>query len=216
MRLYSPEWEAIKEFEHHAKVRDVHYALDGHELPEDHGQMLYEALLVHLPWLKDTPDAGIHTIHGAESGRGTLVINRRARLVLRLPIPRLADAHALSGKTLDLGFGPITVGDLKEKSLLPFNYLYSSFVDMGTTDESRFLADVRAVLDELEVQGGLIPGRRRKMRTPGGDIGGYSLMLHDVSLAHSITVQERGIGRNHLLGCGIFVPHKSIKEVAVG
>lgn len=216
MRLYNPEWEAIKEFEGTASVRDAQFDLSGHELPEDHGHVLQEALLTHLPWLKDTPGAGILAIHGAESGRGTLVINRRAKLVLRLPIPRLADARALSGQAMDLGFGQITIGGLKEKPLVPFGYLYSPFVDMGTTDEAVFLAKVRARLDELGIQGGLIPGKQRKMHTPEGEVGGFSLMLHDVSLAHSIAVQEGEIGHNRLRGCGIFVPHKSIKEVAVG
>jgi CRISPR-associated protein Cas6 len=216
MRLFNPEWEAIKEFQHTASVRDAQFDLAGLELPEDHGQVLYEALLVHLPWLKDSPETGIHPIHGAPSGHGTLVINRRAKLLLRLPIPRLVDAQVLVGKTIDLGCGPIKIGDLKEKSLMPFNYLYSPFVDMGTTDEAEFLDKARASMEELDVQGGLIPGKQRKMHTPDGDIGGYSLMLHDVTLAHSITVQEKGIGGNRLRGCGIFVPHKSIKEVAGG
>ncbi|MCP5279896.1 MAG: type I-MYXAN CRISPR-associated protein Cas6/Cmx6 [Thiobacillus sp.] len=216
MRLFSPEWEAIKEFQHTASVRDVQFDLMGQELPEDHGHILYETLLVHLPWLKDIPEAGIHAIHGAPSGRGTLIINRRAKLVLRLPILRLADARVLVDKVIDLGCGVIHIGGLKEKPLMPFNYLYSPLVDMGTTDEAVFLARVRTSLDELGVQGGLIPGKQRKMHTSDGDIGGYSLMLHDVTLAHSITVQEKGIGRNHLMGCGIFVAHKSIKEVAEG
>jgi len=216
MRLFSPEWEAIKEFQHTAGVRDAQFDLAGLELPEDHGQALYQALLTHLPWLNDTPQAGIHSIHGAVSGRGTLMINRRAKLVLRLPISRLTDARVLVGKTMDLGCGPIQIGDLKEKPLMPFNYLYSPFVDMDAVDEGEFLLRVRAGLEALGVQAGLIPGKQRKIRTPEGDIGGFSLMLHDVSLAHSITVQESGIGRNHLRGCGIFVPHKSIKEVAGG
>lgn len=216
MRLFNPEWEAIKEFQHTATVRDAQFDLVGHELPEDHGQLLYEALLTHLPWLKDTHEAGIHPIHGAPSGRGTLVINRRAKLVLRLPIPRLPDALALVGKSMDLGCGRMEIGDLKEKPLMPFNYLYSPFVDIGTTDEAVFLDRARASLEALGVQGGLIPGKQRKMHIPDGDIGGYSLMLHDVTLAHSIVVQERGIGMNRQRGCGIFVPHKSIKEVTGG
>jgi CRISPR-associated protein Cas6 len=216
MRLFNPEWEAIKEFQHTAMVRDALLDLAGQELPEDHGQALYEALLIHLPWLKDTPDAGIHPIHGAPSGRGTLVINRRAKLILRLPIPRLADALALVGKSIDLGCGAIRIGDLKEKPLMPFGYLYAPFVDLGTTDEALFLDRARARLEELGVQGGLIPGKQRRMHIPEGEVGGYSLMLHDVTLAQSITVQEQGIGGNRLRGCGIFVAHKSIKEVSGG
>ena len=216
MRLFNPEWEAIKEFEHTAGVRDVQFDLVGLELPEDHGQLLRDALVTHLHWLADTPEAAILPIHGSPSGHGSLVINRRAKLVLRLPLARLEAARDLSGKVIDLGYGPITIGRLKERPLMPFGYLYSPFVDLGTDDEARFLDAAQASLDQLEVKGGLIPGKPRKMRTHEGEVRGYSLMLHDVSLAQSITVQERGIGYNRLLGCGIFVPHKSIKEVAAG
>lgn len=216
MRLFNPEWEAIKEFEHTATMRDAQFDLTGHELLEDHGQILFDALSARLPWLATTANAGILAIHGAPSGHGTLVINRRARLVLRLPIPLLEDARALSGLGLDLGCGPIHVGGLKVKPLLPFNYLYSPFVDLGTVDEGQFLDQARAWLEQAGIQAGLIPGKQRRMHTPDGDVGGYSLMLHDISLAHSITVQELGMGGNRLKGCGIFVPHKSIKEVAGG
>ncbi|TCJ15700.1 hypothetical protein EZJ19_06425 [Parasulfuritortus cantonensis] len=40
-------------------------------------------------------------------------------------------------------------------------------------------------------------------------------MLHDVSLEQSLQVQEQGLGRHRAYGCGLFVPHKSIKEVAI-
>jgi CRISPR-associated protein Cas6 len=217
MRLFNPEWEAIKEFQHTATVRDAQLDLDGKEVPEDHGQILYDALLPHLPWLQDTPQCGIHPLHGAASGRGTLVINRRAKLVLRLPIARLEDAKTLCGKAIDLGFGVIKIGDLKEKLLMPFGYMYAPIVDMGCTDEGEFLTAARASLDAMCIQGGgLIPGKQRKMRTPNGEIGGYSLMLHDITLEQSIALQEHGIGANRLLGCGLFVPHKSIKEVTAG
>ncbi|MEW5768835.1 MAG: type I-MYXAN CRISPR-associated protein Cas6/Cmx6 [Pseudomonadota bacterium] len=216
MRLFNPEWEAIKEFEHQAKVRDIQFDLDGHELPEDHGDALLQALSAILPWLREEPGLGIHPIHGAASGRGTLIINRRAKLVLRVPIERLEDVKALSGKAIDLGFGSIGIGDLKAKPLIPFRYLYAPFVDMGVADEAVFLAAAQARLDELGIQAGLIPGKQRKMHTPDGDIVGFSLMLHDVTLAQSITLQEQGLGSNRNRGCGIFVPHKSIKEVAAG
>lgn len=217
MRLFNPEWEAIKEFEHTATVRDAQFDLAGQELAEDHGQALFEALSRFMPWLNDTPGAGIHPIHGAPSGHGTLVINRRAKLVLRLPIARLEESGAaLTGQHVDLGCGEIGIGGLKAKPLQPFNYIYSPFVDLGTVDEGEFLALARAWLDKMGIQAGLIPGKQRKMHTPDGIVGGYSLMLHDVSLAHSILVQEQGMGGNRLKGCGLFVPHKSIKEVAMG
>jgi hypothetical protein len=39
-------------------------------------------------------------------------------------------------------------------------------------------------------------------------------MLHGLGAADSLAVQEAGLGAHRALGCGLFVPHKSV--VAVG
>lgn len=215
MRMYNPEWDAIKDLAFTPKVIDVHFDLLSGEIPADHGPALFGELQRHLPWIAETPAVAIHPVHGAPSGRNAnLIINRRVKLVLRLPVERLEDARALVGKTIDPGAGPLLIGDLKEKNLTPFGTLYSHFVTLGTADEATILASVRQELDEMGIQCGLIPGMQRKMHTPDGEISGHTLMLHDLSLVHSLAVQERGLGLHHLWGCGIFIPHKSIKEVA--
>lgn len=217
MRMYNPDWEAIKDFEYTPRFKDVLFDLVGSEIPADHGQVLFDALSALLPWLKDEPTAGVHPIHGAPTGRNdNLVINRRIKLVLRLPVARLEEVKALCGKRFDTGVGEIAVGGLKEKVLTPFATLYSPVVDFGTADEAAFLEAAHAELEEMGIRCGLIPGKQRKMRLTEGEISGYSLMLHDVSLQQSLQVQETGLGRHRGYGCGIFVPHKSIKEVAIG
>jgi CRISPR-associated protein Cas6 len=214
MRMYNPEWEAIKDFEHIAKFKEIQFDLEGLELPEDHGFALYEEIARHLPWLRETPEVGIHPVHGAPSGRNAnLVINRRVKLVMRLPIDRLPDARALVGKGIDPGAGKLVIGAAKEKLLTPYATLYSHFVDMGTDDEAAFIEEAHRLLVELGINGGLIPGKQRNMHTPNGVIGGYSLMLHDVTLMQSLVIQEQGLGLHRGYGCGIFIPHKSIKEV---
>ena len=216
MRMYNPEWEAIKDFEHTATVADVQFELSAGEIPADHGVSLFEQLVKHLPWLGETAGVGVHPVHGAPTGRNdNLVINRRVKLTLRLPVDRLEDAEALTGAVLEVGAGPIKVGPLKTRPLVPYATLYSHFVVMGSADEARFMAEARAEFDAMGVRGGLIPGKRRRMRMPEGDVEGYSLMLHDISLQDSILVQERGLGRYRIYGCGIFIPHKSIKEVVI-
>jgi CRISPR-associated protein Cas6 len=216
MRMYNPEWEAIKDFEHTTRVRDVQFDLTGSELPADHGVTLYRELVRHLPWLEQTPEAGVHPVHGWPTGRNAnLVINRRIKLVLRLPVERVEDARALVGSRIDPGAGPITIGPLKVRPLTPYATLYSHLVVMGPEDEAAFLAEARRELEHLGIQCGLIAGKHRKISVPDGKVSGYSLMLHDVSLMQSITVQEQGLGRYRGYGCGIFIPHKSIKEVVI-
>lgn len=214
MRLFNPAWEAIKEFAQTSTCRDAQFELDGRELPADHGHRLLTELLKHLPWLAETDGAGIHPIHGAHTERGTIMISRRARLWLRLPVERIDAVGLLSGQSIDLGHGPLHIGALQVRPLAPFAYQYSPFVDLGCADEAAFLAEARRQLDALEMRCGLIAGKAHKMTTPERDIHGFSLMLHDLSLADSIRLQERGLGASRLLGCGLFVPHKSIKEVS--
>jgi len=67
----------------------------------------------------------------------------------------------------------------------------------------------------MGILAGLIPGKPHKMHTPKRVIGGYSLMLHDIDLMQSMILQERGLGMHRGYGCGIFIPHKSIKAVAI-
>lgn len=217
MRLYSPEWEAIRDYQYQPKFKDVQFDLDGKEIPEDHGWILHDALCHLLPWLDGEAGAGVHPIHGAPTGRDhRLVINRRVKLVLRVPVDRLEDLKILTGARIDLGAGEVILGAAKDKALLPFAYLYAPMVDFGTDDEVAFLEAARSELDAMGVQGGLIPGKKRKMLLPEGDIWGFSLMLHDIGLEPSLRVQEQGLGRHRAYGCGLFVPHKSIKEVAAG
>jgi hypothetical protein len=80
--------------------------------------------------------------------------------------------------------------------------------------ETAILAETRRQLKEMGIECVLIPGLQRKMLTPDGEISGHTLMLHDLSLVHSLAVQEQGLGLYRTWGCGIFIPHKSIKEVS--
>lgn len=215
MRMYNPEWEAIKDFDYQASMAEVQFDLAGLEIPADHGYRLYMELCRHLPWLADAAEVGVQSVHGAPSGRNAnLVINRRVKLVLRVPVGRVKDVEALVGKTIDPGAGPITIGALKVRQLTPFQTLYAHFAAMDTEDEAEFLARAKAELAAMGIQCGLICGKQRLLSTPEGTVSGYSLMLHDLTLLQSMQVIEKGLGLHRAYGCGIFVPHKSIKEVA--
>jgi CRISPR-associated protein Cas6 len=216
MRMYNPEWEAIKRFKHTPSFVDLQYDLLGLEIPADHGHALFEEICRHLPWLRDVSSAGIHPVHGAPSGRNdNLVINRRVKLVLRLPIEHATAAQVLVGKDIDPGAGQLRIGPLKEKAVTPYSTLYSHFVAVESDDEAGFLVEIRRQMQEIEIQAGLIPGKFHKMHIPNRVIGGYSLMLHDIDLMQSLALQEQGLGLHRGYGCGIFIPHKSIKEVAI-
>lgn len=216
MRMYNPEWEAIKDFKYTPLLVDVQFDLKGVEIPADHGYELFEALAALAPWLRDTAGVGVHPIHGEPTGRNdNLIINRRGKLLLRLPVERLADIRDLVGQHITTRAGELLIGAAKEKRLTPFATLYSPLVDFGIMDEIGFLEAARAELEKMAIRCGLIPGKKRKMHLPEGDVWGYSLMLHDVSPQQSLLVQEQGLGLHRAYGCGLFVPHKSIKAVVI-
>ncbi len=216
MRMFNAEWEALKRLDYTPKVTDLQFDLTGFEIPADHGYALFEEIVRHLPWLRDLANAGIHPVHATPSGRNeNLVINRRVKLVLRMPVEHVADARELVGKEIDPGAGKLRIGDLKEKAVTPYATLYSHFVAVDTEDEALFLSNIRHLMNDLGIKAGLIPGKPQRMHIPKRVIGGYSLMLHDIDLMQSMILQERGLGLHRGYGCGIFIPHKSIKEVAI-
>ncbi len=215
MRMFNPEWEAIRGMENASSVKDLVFDLQGFEIPADHGMALYRAIIEAVPELADLPMA-IHPVHGAPSGRNdNLVINRRVKLMLRLPAEQAELAGKLSGCEIDPGAGPIRIGDLKVRGLTPYATLYSHLVVYDSRDEGCLLDEARAELEQMGVSAGLICGKRHKITLPEGVFEGNSLMLHDIKLDQSILIQERGLGNYRQFGCGVFIPHKSIKEVAI-
>ena len=59
----------------------------------------------------------------------------------------------------------------------------------------------------------LICGKARRASAGGGEVFGFSIMVHGVSAAESLRLQVIGLGGERLLGCGVFVAHKSIAGV---
>lgn len=193
-----------------AAVTDIHFELDGTLLPRDHGHALFLELSRLLPWLAGEELAAVHHIHGAETGKDDLLIlNRRAKLVVRIPASREADLLVLSGHTIEVGGHKLTIGKGKAKPLTRHTPLYAHCVTTGSEDEEAFTRDVIRILDELKITTRFICGRRQSIATGTGVVYGYSLMLNDLPVDQSILVQQRGMGDNRKIGCGIFIPHKS-------
>jgi len=196
-------------------VVDLLFEVGGSVLPADCAYALARAVVGILPWLEQEPGAGVHPFKAAPTDRGTLLVSRRSRLTLRIPRARVADAGALTGQTLDIAGQPLRVGPAQPRELAPFATLYSRFVDTGAVDEARFVEDVAALLRELGSPCKFLCGQRRRARAAEDDISGYSVMLHEVPREQSVYLQQRGLGRHRLLGCGILVPHKSIRAVRI-
>lgn len=194
---------------------DVVFSLEEGTLAEDHASALSQAVRGALPWLDEEPEAAILPLSGLAHGDGVHFVGRRSRLVLRLPVHRSTSADSLAGARLELDGLALKIGTSSVRPLFPARgVVYSHFVSVGTDDEIEFLARCRALLAERDLKPQLISGKARELRALAGLVRGFSLMLHGLAAAESLAVQESGLGEHRALGCGIFVPHKSV--VAVG
>ena len=209
-------WPENKPEEYTPRLIDLQFDLVGTTIPADNAQLLADALQGLLPWLGEDGGSGIQHMKGAETNTGdaTLNINRRTKLFLRVPKTRVADAQQLIGQSLDLAGHALQIGSFKTREFSPFGNIYAHFVDTGSTTEEQFVQDVMQELDgHFQLRCGFICGKRQTLQSTSGPLHGYSLMLHDVPPHKSLQLQDEGLGRHRLLGCGIFIPHKSIAPV---
>jgi CRISPR-associated protein Cas6 len=184
---------------------DVSFEVRCERLPRDYGYALFRALAEELDWLEEDTAAGVHPLHGTASADGSLFLGKRARLILRLTAARAEQALALTGTRLALGSG-LEVG--------PYATVYSHFVSTGAEDEAEFFVQAAALLKAVGLPETMITGKAHAASTPEGKMHGFSLLLHGLTPAQSLAVQASGLGEGRKLGCGIFIPHKSV--VAVG
>lgn len=202
-----------------ATMVDLSFAVSAPALPADHRGALWQALAAALPWLADTPGAGIHPLKAMRSADGApLLLARRARLLVRLPATRADAAAVLAGTTLDLGDAPLSLGDVHVRDLVPANTLYAETVAGEYVDEIAFTLQLERALDALGVQARIICGRAQRLSctvsTARGritrELAGYPVALHGLRPEASLRAQNAGLGDARQFGCGIFVPHKAI------
>ncbi|MFW5453884.1 type I-MYXAN CRISPR-associated protein Cas6/Cmx6 [Thioalkalivibrio sulfidiphilus] len=206
-------------------IIDVSYRIDCRCLPLDHAHALSSAVLAALPWMSEEPAAGVHLIHGAESGNGwyrpqdpehdLLHLSRRARFRLRVPRTRLEDARALVGQALRLGGHELLIGEAGVLPLQPLPALMARYVVSDPAEaEADFLARTAGALRELGVPvSKLLCGREHVLRTPEGEVHTRSLMVADLDPHGSVELQRQGLGPMRLMGCGLFIGHKDVAPV---
>lgn len=205
-------------------VIDMVFAMHCCCLPVDHANALSQAIQKALPWFAQESLAGLHLIHGAESGNGwyrpddqgdLLYLSRRTKFTLRLPQHRISAAQALNGMTLDIAGYTLKVGRGSEKPLQPMPVLFARHVlAQSEQDEAEFLNEVVEQLQTMNVVcRKALCGKSHRLKGVKGALFTRSLMLADLSKDDSLTLQQYGLGEGRKMGCGLFVPHKDIKPV---
>jgi len=197
------------------------FTISGRRLPRDHSAALWQALRTTLPWLDDEIHLAVFPVRAAAISGGNLVINRRSRLVLRLPETRVRDALALCGRTLDIAAEALVIGKAMTRALIPHGTIYSHRVAARDAGEAAFARQVANELHALGIRGDFITGKRSCARGPAvettgeatDELTGFSVMLTGLRPEESVRLQVAGLGSHRKLGFGVFVPHRSTAAV---
>lgn len=191
-------------------------------LPVDHAESLANAVEQHLPWFGEDEQAGLHVLHGADSGNGwerpeeadaLIHLSKRTKFIMRLPAERVEEAKSLAGKVLEMGSYRLELSDAKVRLLSTHSALYARYVVSESDDEEVFLSQC---VDELRAQSlnfkKVLCGKQHSFRTQEGTLIVRSLFVADLPRADAIRLQEVGMGPHRRLGCGIFIPHKTLQN----
>lgn len=192
---------------------DVTFPLKGRTLPRDHAESLLAALSGHFAWLRSDPGTGIHSIKLVHGSDEPALLSQRTRLALRVKSERAAELQAIGEVALDIAGHALQLGAAQVRELLPHGTVYAYKVAADGSDEVTFMAGITRELAALDTTGVQICGKRLQMQIAGKTQQTFSLMLHGLSPAQSLRVQERGLGPHRLLGCGLFIPHRSAAAV---
>ena len=191
------------------------FPLEGKTLPRDHAQALQSALAEQLPWLRADAAAGIHPLKLVSGPESLALLSHRTRLILRVHANRLDELKALAGVQLDVGGHALRLGAVHLRALQPLATLYAYRVAATGADESAFMQAMETELAALSIAGERVCGKRQSLQVDGLDMTTFSMMLHGLVPEQSLRLQQHGLGPHRLLGCGLFVPHKSAAAVGV-
>lgn len=191
-------------------------------LPVDHAEALARAVEKHLPWFAEDKQAGLHVLHGADSGNGwerpeeadaLIHLSKRTKFIMRLPAHRVDEAMTnLEGKTLEMDEYRLELKDAKVRLLSIHSALYARYVVSETDDEEEFLSQCVAELNAHKLKfKKVLCGKEHAFKTDQGSLRVRSFFVADLPRADAVRLQEVGMGPHRRLGCGIFIPHKTLQ-----
>ncbi len=204
-------------------VCDLVFRLNGKSIDVDHAHALAKALREHLD---DAICAriGVHGVRMASSGNGwnrpegagaELPLSRRARLDIRVPRELVGAVMSLSSRRLSLGSRQLEIGSATLRPLSTHGTLHARAISCDRRQsEDEFLRQVAGELRAMDIDvSRMLCGRSGEIRTGGESLFTRALMVADLKPREAVRLQQRGIGGERLLGCGLFLPHKEIDAV---
>ena len=211
-----------------ARMSDVSFRIDCHSLLVDHAALLADATCHHAAIIRESTCAGIHPIHVAGSQNGWerpenqgeyLLLSKRTRFRVRIERESTDQLITqLTGATLDIAGSALHILSGQARPLLPAATLFSRytyFEDLGeNTSESAFIERTIAACKSHHFSPTkILCGKEHTINTTNGPRLTRSVLLADVPVIESLTLQDHGLGDGRTMGCGLLIPHKDTGAV---
>jgi CRISPR-associated protein Cas6 len=207
----------------HSEMVDLSFSVDCKELPYDHAYELSSEIIKLVPEIKNDNRNAIQTLHGPMSGNGwvradgeNIFLSKRAKLCLRVRKDHADKIREIEGKKIKLFGNELNIGKSKIKSFLVVRDLFCRFVSCNEDlPEENFLEEVQTELRAYKVNiNKALCGQSKRISFGSKTLYTRSLMIADLTKEEAVILQEEGVGKHRLYGCGIFLPHKSIDAVS--
>lgn len=189
---------------------DAVFDVSGDRVPVNYPFALWEELTHLVPELAGDASIGVLPLRTTGSATGML-LPKRAKLVIRLPVSLAPHVASLSGQPLDVGH-PLRLANGRLREILAYSTIHAQLV-AGADDEVVFAESVSACLADLGITASLICGRKSSLVDGDRCIHGFSLVIHDLKPEDSLNLLYAGLGSHRKYGCGIFVPYKVISDL---
>lgn len=180
-----------------AVIVDIAFAAEGTP-PDDHGYLLYSAVVASLPWIHDQPDVGLWWEPGA--------------VFVRCEESMVPAARRIAGRHLEVGrrrlvLGAPTVLPIEAAPVLASPFVTAKSSATGDTMEAPELADyIRRRLVELEVDASFGLGASSVRRVKSTLIRGHEVRLCGLDEESSLLLQRVGLGGRRRMGAGVLSP----------
>ncbi len=203
-------------------VVDLAFSMKCDPLPVDHASILFNEIDRVLPWFKEEHQCALHTIHAGDTGNGwarpeegsaLIHPSKRTKLILRLPKHRIDDAKILEGETLLLeNQYKIELSTAKTRLMSISSALYARYVTSEPgEEEEQFLQRCVQQLHHLGISfKKILAGKSHQITIKDKMVSTRSLFVADLKFEDAFVLQQNGIGAFQYVGCGIFIPHKTI------
>jgi len=199
------------------------FYLRGKTLPVDYASPLAQVVTDLINWQSEPQVFGIHLAAAGEEGNGwyrdenpeqVIYLPRRTRIVIRVHQSDKKNVLNLVNAELDIEGHSIKLEQGREQFLSPITTQYARHIASDEETEQAFLEHILDTLNTLNIRcKKMLCGKSRTIKTSHGIVRTRSLLLSDLSKEDALLLQKAGIGPHREIGCGFFLPHKSIQSL---